>query len=187
MLGGEVELLPEELADLDTYDMGERYAFKILTEAVIAAKEALTRYGLVEFLTEQRVNPGLRIGRDDFWGTGDLVAACAVTKTLAVLDLKTGRGRVEPECNDQLLAYAMGALDMLSFEPQRIVLGVIQPVIYGAKPRIWETDRATLAEFEVFVQERAAKVDDPATAPEPGDGQCRWCPAKGHTCNVSLK
>ena len=92
-------------------------------------------------------------------------------------DLKTGRGRVSADHNDQLLTYLIGALRRITFTPREIVLAVIQPVHYGAMANIWRTDMVTAEQFQRFLAERAA-LTDVDTPPEPSDEACRWCPAR---------
>ena len=48
------------------------------------------------------------------WGTADII--CAVNNTLIIMDLKTGRQEVKAEFNEQLLAYAVGALNVLGWD-----------------------------------------------------------------------
>jgi Protein of unknown function (DUF2800) len=88
-------LTTEEIEELSMLDVGEQRARLIIDQGVQAARQTLAHYRLSEFITEVRVNPGHRIGRDDFWGTADLVAADAQRRILMVGDLKTGRGRVD--------------------------------------------------------------------------------------------
>jgi hypothetical protein len=175
---GQDHLRQSEIKELDVYECSEKYARKIIDQAVLAARAALRKYGLTEFLTETRVNPGARFGRTDLWGTADLVAACEKTKTLMVGDLKTGRGRVDADHNDQMLTYAVGATDVITFRPTNVILAIFQPVIYGTNPNIWVTNYPTLMGFESFMAERAALTDLPDYPPEPSDDACRWCPAK---------
>lgn len=47
------------------------------------------------------------------WGTADII--CGVNNTLIIMDLKTGRQEVKAEFNEQLLAYAVGALNILGW------------------------------------------------------------------------
>jgi len=168
----------QELLALSELDMSEVRARLIVDQGVRAAHTALAKYQITEFLTERRVNPGDLIERDDFWGTADLIGANSSTKTLLVGDLKTGRGRVEVEFNDQMLSYALGALDLIEFEPVLIVLAIFQPPLLGERPALWETDPVTLREFQVFAARQAALTDHANLAPNPSDDACAWCPAK---------
>ena len=168
----------DEIELLAQFDVTESRARLIVDQAEQAARAALHQHGLVEFLTEIRVDPGAVIGRTDFWGTADLIAASPHTETLLVGDLKTGRGKVEPEFNDQLLAYGLGALSMLKFTPRRILLAVFQPPVYGKRAAVWETSPDVLSDFADYARERAQLTDSSDTAPAPSAEACQWCPAK---------
>ncbi len=168
----------EEIELLAEFDVVESRARSIVDQAEEAAVATMQQHGLLEFLTETRVDPGAVIGRSDFWGTADLIAADPNTATLLVGDLKTGRGKVEVEFNDQLLAYAVGAEALLQFTPKRVLLAVFQPPVYGKKAAVWETTSDTLREFAQFARERAQLTDLTTTAPTPSDKACQWCPAR---------
>lgn len=125
-----------------------------------------------------RVDPGQVIGRSDFWGTADLVGANESDKTLLVADLKTGRGRVAPQFNEQMLSYALGSLALINFVPERIVLAIIQPPVLKNTTAVWVTDMATLDQFKEFARTQAALTDDVQCEPSPSPEVCQWCPAK---------
>lgn len=168
----------DEIELLAQFDVPESRARLIVDQAEEAARATLNQHGLVEFLTETRVDPGAVIGRTDFWGTADVIAADPHTATLLVGDLKTGRGKVEPEFNDQLLAYGLGALSLLQFTPKRVLLAVFQPPVYGKRAAVWETSPDVLSEFADYARERAQLTDSSDTAPAPSAEACQWCPAK---------
>lgn len=175
---GQSHLHEHEVEMLAEFDVGEARARMIVDQGVRAAKAAMARYGMTEFLVETRVDPGQTMSRTDFWGTADLIAANEDTRTLLVGDLKTGRGRVEVEANDQMLSYALGALELLTFEPQRIVLAIFQPLLLGDQPALWETGLETVYLFRSYIAERAAMTDRDGVEPEPSEEACQWCPAR---------
>ena len=163
---------------LGQLDVSPARARQIVAQALLAAHGALAQYGVTEYLTERRVNPGGVVQRDDFWGTADLIGANQASRTLLVGDLKTGRGRVEVKHNEQLLCYALGALELIDFEPERIVLAIFQPPVFGERAALWQTDARTLQEFGVFVGQQAALSDLADLPPSPSTEACQWCPAK---------
>ena len=175
---GQSDFHISEIQSLAEFDVGEARARQIVDQAVVAAYSALAQYGITEYLTERRVNPGELVEREDFWGTADLIGANEANRTLLVGDLKTGRGRVEVEFNDQLLSYALGCLDLLDFEPERIVLAIFQPPLLGDRPALWETDAKTLRDFQVFVARQAALTDQIDLALTASEEACMWCPAR---------
>lgn len=165
----------EQLLELD---MEASRARRIVEQGIAAALEVMEHYKASEFLTEVRVDPGATIGRTDFWGTADLVAANPVTQTLLVGDFKTGRTRVEVEANDQLLCYAMGARSLLGFEPKQVVLAIFQPPVWGSRAAVWTTELKTLSHFATFAKEQAMRTDEAQVLPTPSREACAWCPAK---------
>lgn len=167
-----------ELAQLSALEVSPDRARQIIEQAVEATYQALSRYQLREFLTETRVNPGATMQRTDYWGTADVIAADASSRVLLVGDLKTGRGRVEVEANDQLFSYALGALSLLQFVPDRIVLAIFQPPVFGATPALWETDLLTLHAFAKYAEDQAALTDLPNPPAYPSQEACLWCSAK---------
>lgn len=171
-------LTHEEIEELSTLDVGEQRARLIIDQGVHAARQTLAHYRLSEFITEVRVNPGRRIGREDFWGTADLVAADAQRRILMVGDFKTGRGRVDVRNNTQLLSYGLGSLELLDFVPVRVIFAIFQPPLLGAKPALWETNLNAIQEFESLVSERASQTDRSDIEPVPSSDACQWCPAK---------
>ena len=170
----------DEIESLAQFDVPESRARLIVDQAEVAARSTMQQHGFVEFLTETRVDPGAVIGRSDFWGTADLIAADPHTATLLVGDLKTGRSKVEPEFNDQLLAYGLGALSLLKFTPRRVLLAVFQPPVYGTRAAVWETTPDVLSEFANYARDRAQLTDSAATVPTPSVEACQWCPAKAN-------
>jgi hypothetical protein len=177
-LHGKRALSGPEIVELETYDWSSQRASSTIQQAVDAALRVMAEYEANHFATEIRVDPGHVIGRDDLWGTADVIAVSESTKTLVVADLKTGRGPVYPRGNLQLLIYALGARQLITFEPERVVLAILQPPLHGDRPQVWETDLATLRDFEAFITQRAAATDDPNAAPNPSPQACQWCPAR---------
>lgn len=130
----------------------------------------------------------------DQFGTSDLVVEQRAVRELVVGDLKYGKGvQVFAEQNEQLMLYAIGALD--EFDPLGEDFDTVLLVIH--QPRLnhvdeWSVTVAELREFEqralaaaklaIALSEKTAWrpgiVDSDLT---PGDDQCRFCKAKG-TC-----
>lgn len=167
-----------ELEQLLAFDWSEKRSRQTIDQALTATYTALEKYGLTEFLTEMRVDPGTTIGRSDFWGTADLVSADVTNGVLLVGDLKTGRGKVDVDFNDQLMSYAVGCLELLDFEPKRVVLGIFQPPVSGSHPALWETDFQTLKKFSDFAKHQAFLTDQIGLPPSPSAEACLWCQAK---------
>lgn len=123
-------------------------------------------------------------------GTGDVIIV--TPDELQVHDLKFGRGvEVFAEENEQLMLYALGAIDLVSLlgdVPENIRLVIHQPRI-DRRPKEWPTTLTDLRAFEARVKDRASIARSAAAAGpdhvgdslfESGD-HCRFCKAQA-TC-----
>ena len=124
------------------------------------------------------------------FGTSDPVIIQPEQRELICMDLKYGRGvQVYAEQNEQLMLYALGALDEfgLLYEFDTVLLVIHQPRLNHLDE--WRVSVAELRAFEKRALNAANLALDLAegVAPTevqhltPGDDQCRFCKAKG-TC-----
>jgi hypothetical protein len=138
-----------------------------------------------ELFVEQRVDFGEAIGQPgDGFGTADAIIIQG--NELQLHDLKYGRGvKVDAEENDQLLLYAVGAIEQLgiAYEFERVRLVIHQPRLDALSE--WDCDVAR-------VQSQAARAREAAKDAilfrdqgvesfmsfAPGEKQCRFCKAK---------
>lgn len=101
---------------------------------------------------------------EDSFGSGDALIYDPATKHLQIKDYKHGQGvAVEPEENEQLLTYAVGAIKRYdNRQVDKVTLTVIQPRKPHARGpiRSWETDPWTLVEFQERLREGAELVDE---------------------------
>lgn len=127
-------------------------------------------------LIEQRVDPGALIGRNDWFGTADIIIAS--DDLLEVIDYKDGKFPVWPDENDQLDSYAFGALGMLYDPPDNIKTTIIQPKdstpIKAGTVRKFDELMSRLPEFAAVIE----ACDSPDAPRIPGKDQCMWCPGK---------
>ena len=171
-------LQPAEVAELERLGVRQTLAVSVLDAGIEATQALLKQHNIRHIALETRVDPGAAIGRSDFWGTADLLGANEEEKTLVVLDFKTGRHPVAVQDNLQLLSYALGALDTITFEPLRIVLAIVQPVAFGAVAQTQSITLDVLDRFSEWIGERAFATDDPTAQPQPSAEACRFCPAR---------
>lgn len=126
---------------------------------------------------------------DLLWGTADFVAFSP--DRIDVVDLKFGGMAVDPEDNPQLVAYLLGALELLPSDqrPNRGAVHIVQPKL-SAEPKIWEIDDLKalrvewLHRFERTIDD-ALRVALLACPPEEFFGagaHCHFCPALA-TCD----
>ena len=131
-----------------------------------------------QLLVEQQVDFSEHVGKPEQFGTADAIILDG--ETIEVHDLKYGRGvRVDAPGNEQLMLYALGALDTfgLAGEFRRVKMAIHQPRLDH------------ISEAEMLVDDlldeaaRFRQAVEAAESPEPrlvpGEKQCRWCKAKG--------
>jgi hypothetical protein len=111
-------------------------------------------------------------------GTADVVG---ISKDkLIIADLKTGRGYVDAENNEQLMIYALGAIKANDLYVNEVEFQIIQP--HHGDKRIFKMSGDDLIDWEWKVLRPAidnAVSDAPSFAPS--ESACQWCPAK-HIC-----
>ncbi|MDC9593532.1 DUF2800 domain-containing protein [Xenorhabdus sp. IM139775] len=143
-----------------------------------------------ELLIEQRVDFSDVIGVENSFGTADAIIING--GELQVHDLKYGRGvRVDAEKNEQLMLYALGALDQFDmlYEFETVRLFIHQPRLNHVSEWALGVDelrqfgeRAKDAAASVIVTFNIAQCEGVDTLPPdtftPGEKQCRFCKAK---------
>jgi hypothetical protein len=136
-----------------------------------------------QIMVEQRVDFSDVIGVPDSFGTSDCIIAD--NDTITLVDLKYGRGvRVDAEENEQLMLYALGALNDFGmvnhFTKARLV--IVQPRLGHISD--WTVSIEELQAFAARVRECAAiimtadETFDDVEMFNPGTKQCRFCKAK---------
>lgn len=156
-----------------------------------------------ELMVEQRVDFSNYLGVPDSFGTSDAIVITADGKELQAHDLKYGRGvRVNAEENEQLMLYALGALNLvepLGYTIERVRLVIHQPRIGHLSE--WDCTVEDLANFALRAEcsafaaveyaggKKSAETDYGVAFYEllkPGEKQCRFCKAKA-TCPALTK
>lgn len=132
-------------------------------------------------LIEQKVPIGQLTGEEGAESTADAIVIDRSGDHFRIVDLKYGRGvAVEAEGNEQLMIYALGALEivrLLGYEPTCATLAISQPRL-AAAPSEWIVSIADLEAFAAKVAEAAKLVDAPDPPFVAGEKQCRFCKAK---------
>ena len=153
--------------------------------ADVYVRNALQYATIGESMIEVAVPIGELTGEQDAKGTADQIVYAAAMRRLIVHDYKSGRVAVDPENNEQLMLYALGAMRHLNIHPDElddVVLAITQPQVSHA-PQEWVCNTQTLIDFSVKVQEsafaHAAGISD-ATPTEAG---CKYC-VKRSTCSA---
>ena len=134
--------------------------------------------------TEERVNPGARLGRGDLWGTLDVRIQWA-DGLVEVVDYKHGKGvQVEAEGNPQLRLYALPFVDS---EDRDVRLTIIQPRGFHAQGPI-RSETLSGADLLVWQEQVLIPALEALENPSftPGEIQCRWCVGYG-TCKAAAE
>jgi hypothetical protein len=134
-------------------------------------------------LPEERVDFGAMFGYVDLTGTSDALCWDKEGRKLYVVDLKYGRGIVEPKENAQLMLYALGCVDYFGLDFSNnfdVDLTILQPRPYHADGpiRTWSTTSATLQEFAKEV-EKAIQGNYGSGKLVAGDHCRHYCPSFG--------
>lgn len=144
----------------------------------------LSIMGNVEVKLEEKVNLGWLASAEvpfmeEVYGTADVIMYCEASKTLVVLDYKTGKGiDVSPIDNVQGMIYALGALAVYP-DAERVVIAISQPRLHS-ELQTWNTN---VPHLEIWAKETllpalAEMVKEDAKLC-PGEKQCRWCAVSG--------
>lgn len=127
---------------------------------------------------EQRVPLSPFTGEDGAYGTADAIVA--TDDELQVHDLKYGLSEVQAEDNEQLMMYALGAMQLWPTREFKTVRGFIhQPRLWG-EPKVATFTIEELRAFAARIADAALDVSIGGTLVA-GDKQCKFCPAKA-TC-----
>lgn len=150
---------------------------KVYTDFVL--KEAFSDGDMAELLVEHRfdlsnIYPGC-------FGTADAVIYHKRIKLLQVIDLKFGSGiAVEVEENEQLMFYALGALNSTGYPCETVEIIIVQPRCFhpNGPIRRWSFPATRMIDFAYDVAEFASRTEN-VNAPLIAGEHCRFCPAAG--------
>lgn len=131
---------------------------------------------------EKNLDGALSRVHPDLGGTADAIVYRESEALLITFDAKFGAGKsVEPENNEQLMIYALGALlgGIEGAKAKRVRVVIVQPRLAHADGyvRSAEFDAVELLDFAADLCD-AARATEALDAPRvPGTVQCRWCKA----------
>lgn len=130
--------------------------------------------------TEIKLIPS-QLGRDDTFGTADIIIEYFGGELIEVVDLKYGKGNiVEPEMNWQLIVYGLGAI-VNKPNVKKVKLTIAQPRIDHPNGTV-RSVVYTIDEINDFAEQiryklKLADAEEPVFGPSLS--ACRWCAAKG--------
>jgi hypothetical protein len=113
-------------------------------------------------------------------GTADVFAYSYETQKLTIADLKTGRGYVDAENNEQLMIYGLAAAATNYLTPKEYEFQIIQPHHGEKRIHRMSADEMVIWEANVLMPAVLDAISDKPTF-NPSESACQWCPAK-HIC-----
>jgi CRISPR/Cas system-associated exonuclease Cas4 (RecB family) len=172
--GTDIHAMAQDIWDNKPIECDDPEMLQVATDYVDYLKQASTNAKMIKL--EWNLTPMLSKLHPDLGGTAD--AVFVIDNALHVVDLKTGRVKVSPEHNNQLLMYALGAVMMCikaDIRVTHIYLHIFQP--FNKTQPVY----VSLEDIEKFEEELViiAKMANEPTAPRfAGNKQCRYCRAK---------
>ena len=141
--------------------------------------------GFEKIWLEERLPIGAALGLNDpdlCWGTSDLIGI--KNGELFVVDNKFGYIEVQAEDNDQATLYSVGALHQFPGDYKKVWNVILQPRAEGV------SQAAIPMEMFPSIRENIREVIAKANASDapfnPGEEQCRFCPASG-ACQAQIE
>lgn len=135
-----------------------------------------------ELLIEEKVDLSNYINE----GFGTCDSNIIADGTLEIVDLKYGQGvKVEAKENNQLMIYALGALDLydLSYDIKRVKLTIVQPRLNHIDS--WAISVTKLKQWAKKVLTPAAELAYDGKGLQKSGGHCRWCRAKAKCATLA--
>lgn len=169
------------LGERDILEAQEEMLLHAITYADVIDAERARQPGPTEMHLELKVYPGV----ESVWGTGDCVVIGS--DIVSIIDYKYGTGvRVDAEDNEQLMFYALGAVEAdLVGLAKTVRMLIVQPRLDHVSE--WEIPIADLLAWRDEVAIPAAALARSDDAPfGPSEGACRFCPARGQ-CKAQME
>jgi hypothetical protein len=191
---GEVIIVGQRrfVVDADMVEHVQTYLDAVRDFALVGELMVEQRVDFTRYVAPHNGDEDDETGREPQFGTSDAIVIDADGEELQVHDLKYGRGvKVDAENNEQLMLYALGALDLvepLGHEPKRVRMVIHQPRLDHCSE--WDCSVEDLLAFGERARAAAGEARgcvrlgvDEAEDLHPGEKQCRWCKAKA-TCGA---
>jgi hypothetical protein len=159
---------------------------KRVNEALAYIRRRKDELGIVTIRSEEKVNIGQWMKRDDFYGTADVqIVSDGVYE---IIDYKDGMFPVPAKDNPQLKLYAVGGIQ--PYWPEHAVcpfhtirVTIIQPKLSVKGEDIISYDEFTPGDLTEWVHDTvvpAVLATDAEDAPLKSGDHCKWCGIKGN-------
>ena len=114
----------------------------------------------------------------DSHGTADFWMVVKASRTLYILDYKSGWVSVNPARNTQLIIYAIAAYDEMSrfYDIDNVICAISQPARSHALLE-WGFGVDELDHYRDQINRAVREINEPIMTPRfvPGEKQCQWC------------
>jgi hypothetical protein len=168
-------------AELGNIHVKDGFEIEITEEMISYVEEYVeicsTDYEVERSFVEVKVDLSQYTPEPSF-GTSDFIGIVPSKRLLKVKDLKYGKVWVDPDDNEQGMAYALGAFNMFDwlYDFQEIEIQIVQPRRgnYG----VWTIGRDRLLEFAEEYREAAHEAWNPEADYNPDPIACEYCPAR---------
>ena len=151
--------------------------------AYAALQQLVTNFKPDKMLLEHRVT---LLDHSDIFGTVDVILYNSVTRKLVIVDYKFGYNEVDPVGNEQLMTYALGALDEFDVSEADVYLSIIQPK-QQKEPLVWRTTELELLDWYKNTLLPAIVEAEEGKRFEAGPQQCKFCPVASHGCKYQTQ
>lgn len=105
-----------------------------------------------------------------------------------IVDLKTGRGKVDANDNNQMLMYAYGFVQDLyaktKVKPAKVIISIAQPVIYNTRAISYEL--IDLMSWYFSLAPPMEEINSDNLVFRPNEKACKYCQYKA-SCNARIK
>jgi hypothetical protein len=136
----------------------------------------LNNHDAAHLMSEERVHVGRYFGcPDEIWGTADVVIDGGLE--LVIADLKAGYNDVPVKDNDQLILYAIGAMNEYGWVHPAVRLVILQPRCGEPKEKVYS--QAEIIDKAKSYAPKIRAALQPGGPLVPSDEACKWCPAAG--------
>lgn len=121
------------------------------------------------------------------YGTAD-VAMVLENNDIVIVDLKTGRNKVETEDNSQMLLYGIGFIQEVSKKlkevPKRLIISICQPPAYNIKAMVYSIEQV-MAWYKKQ-SKQMWKINNDILEYVPNEKACKYCDYRDQ-CSARFK
>lgn len=161
----------------------DRYSGEAVDSYVSLVNKIYKDYGIKKIFIEENIK--LKFFGNEIYGKVD----CALVNEeyLFIIDLKTGRNKVETHDDSQMLLYALGfvqKLNQVNLLPKTIVIGISQEIIRNTE--LISYSLTDLKDWYVKQANVMWEINNDKLVYRPNEEACRYC-VNNVNCNERIK